>query len=59
MGSAGPAFTCSPLVANGYTGLILEFYGQDAAMHARSAAPTRVPLNAPSNCEAEVEIDGG
>jgi len=58
MVNAGPTFTSTPLVANGYSDLILELYGQDAGMHARTAAPMRVPLNAPFNCEAEVEIDG-
>ncbi len=58
MVNAGPTFTSTPLVANGYSDLILELYGHDAGMHARTAAPMRVPMNAPFNCEAEVEIDG-
>jgi hypothetical protein len=28
-------------------------------MHARSSIGMMIPLNAPVNCEAEVEIDGG
>lgn len=59
MVNAGPTFTSTPLVANGYSDLILELYGPEAGMHARTAAPMRVPMNAPFNCEAEVEIDGG
>jgi enamine deaminase RidA (YjgF/YER057c/UK114 family) len=58
MVNAGPGFLSTPLVANGYSDLILELYGPEAGMHARTAAPMRVPLNAPFNCEAEVEIDG-
>jgi hypothetical protein len=57
MVNAGPTFTSTPLVANGYSDLILELYGPDVGMHARTAAPMRVPLNAPFNCEAQVEID--
>lgn len=59
MVNAGPEFTATPLVANGYSELILSLYGPDAGQHARTAAPMRVPMNAPFNCEAEVEIDGG
>lgn len=58
MVNAGPGFLSTPLVANGYSDLILELYGPEAGMHARTAAPMRVPLNAPFNCEAEVEIAG-
>lgn len=59
MVNAGPGFFSTPLVANGYSELILELYGPEAGQHARTAAPMRVPMNAPFNCEAEVEIDGG
>lgn len=46
------------LVANGYSELILDLYGEEAGMHARTAAPMHVPLYAPFNCETEVKIDG-
>ncbi|TJW35577.1 MAG: RidA family protein, partial [Mesorhizobium sp.] len=39
--------------------LILELYGADVGMHARSSIGMMIPLNAPVNCEAEVEVDGG
>jgi enamine deaminase RidA (YjgF/YER057c/UK114 family) len=59
MVNAAPDFTHTPLVTNGYTDLILELYGAEAGLHARSSIPMMMlPLNAPVNCEAEVEIDG-
>jgi hypothetical protein len=48
-----------PLVTNGYSDLILEVYGPEVGLHARSSIGMLIPLNAPVNCEAEVEIDGG
>ena len=36
----------------------LELYGPDVGAHARSSIGMAIPLNAPVNCEAEVEIDG-
>ena len=38
--------------------LILELYGPEAGAHARSSIGMAIPLDAPVNCEAEVEIDG-
>jgi hypothetical protein len=38
--------------------LILELYGPEVGAHARSSIGMMLPLNAPVNCEAEVEIDG-
>ena len=59
MVNAAPDFTQTPLVTNGYTDLILELYGPEVGSHARSSIPMMLlPLNAPVNCEAEVEIDG-
>jgi hypothetical protein len=46
----------TPLVTNGYSDL-LELYGPEAGMHARSSIGMALPLNAPVLCEAEVEID--
>jgi enamine deaminase RidA (YjgF/YER057c/UK114 family) len=58
MVNAAPGFNQTPLVTNGYSDLILELYGPEVGMHARSSIGTMIPLNAPVNCEAEVEIDG-
>ncbi|MGQ0548504.1 MAG: RidA family protein [Armatimonadota bacterium] len=58
MVNAAPGFTQTPAVTNGYSDLILELYGSDVGLHARSSIGLVVPLNAPVNCEAEVEIDG-
>ena len=58
MVNAAPGFNQTPLVTNGYSDLILELYGPEVGMHARSSIGMMIPLNAPVNCEAEVEIDG-
>jgi hypothetical protein len=57
--NVAPDFNETPRVTNGYSDLILELYGPDIGMHARSSIKMMLPLNAPVNCEAEVEIDGG
>ena len=59
MVNVAPDFNQTPLVTNGYSDLILELYGEEAGSHARSSIGMMLPLNAPINCEAEVEIDGG
>lgn len=59
MVNVAPGFDQTPRVTNGYSDLILELYGTDAGTHARSSIGMMIPLNAPVNCEAEVEIDGG
>jgi len=58
MVNAAPEFNQTPLVTNGYSNLILELYGPEVGAHARSSIGMMLPLNAPVNCEAEVEIDG-
>ncbi len=58
MVNAAPGFNQTPLVTNGYSDLILELYGPEVGMHARSSIGMMLPLNAPVNCEAEVELDG-
>lgn len=58
MVNVAPGFNETPRVTNGYSDLILEVYGPDVGMHARSSIGMMLPLNAPVNCEAEVEIDG-
>jgi hypothetical protein len=57
MVNVAPEFNQTPLVTNGYSDLILELYGPEVGAHARSSIGM-IPLNAPVNCEAEVEIDG-
>ena len=59
MVNVAPDFNETPRVTNGYSDLILELYGPEIGMHARSSLGMMIPLNAPVNCEAEVEIDGG
>ena len=59
MVNVAPGFNETPRVTNGYSDLILELYGPEVGMHARSSIGMMIPLNAPVNCEAEVEIDGG
>jgi enamine deaminase RidA (YjgF/YER057c/UK114 family) len=59
MVNVAPGFNETPRVTNGYSDLILELYGSDIGAHARSSIGMIIPLNAPVNCEAEVEIDGG
>jgi len=58
MVNVAPDFNETPRVTNGYSDLILEVFGPDIGMHARSSIGMMIPLNAPVNCEAEVEIDG-
>ncbi|QSY94781.1 RidA family protein [Rhizobium bangladeshense] len=58
MVNVAPGFNETPLVTNGYSDLILALYGPDVGAHARSSIGMAIPLNAPVNCEAEVEIDG-
>ena len=58
MVNVAPGFNETPRVTNGYSDLILELYGPEIGMHARSSIGMMIPLNAPVNCEAEVEIDG-
>jgi enamine deaminase RidA (YjgF/YER057c/UK114 family) len=58
MVNAASGFNQTPLVTNGYSDLILELYGPEVGTHARSSIGMMLPLNAPVNCEAEVEIDG-
>lgn len=58
MVNVAPGFSETPRVTNGYSDLILELYGPEIGSHARSSIGMFIPLNAPVNCEAEVEIDG-
>jgi len=58
MVNVAPEFNQTLLVTNGYSDLILEPYGPEVGAHARSSIGMMIPLNAPVNCEAEVEIYG-
>jgi|SRR5688572_4600568 enamine deaminase RidA (YjgF/YER057c/UK114 family) len=58
MVNVAPGFYETPRVTNGYSDLIIELYGEEVGLHARSSIGMVIPLNAPVNCEAEVEIDG-
>ncbi|HEX4893834.1 MAG TPA: RidA family protein [Hyphomicrobiaceae bacterium] len=58
MVNAAPGFFETPRVTNGYSDLIIDLYGEEAGLHARSSIGMVIPLNAAVNCEAEVEIDG-
>jgi enamine deaminase RidA (YjgF/YER057c/UK114 family) len=59
MVNVAPGFNQTPRVTNGYSDLILELYGPEIGMHARSSVGMMLPLDAPVEVEAEVEIDGG
>ncbi len=55
--NAMPDFTQTTVVINGFSDLILELYGPEAGLHARSAiGATTVPLGMPLVIEAEVEV---
>jgi enamine deaminase RidA (YjgF/YER057c/UK114 family) len=56
MVNVAPGFYETPRVTNGYSDLILELFGPEVGAHARSSIGMMIPLNAPVNCEAEVEI---
>jgi enamine deaminase RidA (YjgF/YER057c/UK114 family) len=58
MVNVAPGFDQMPRIANGFSDLILELFGPDIGMHARSAIGVALPLNVPIECEAELEIDG-
>jgi enamine deaminase RidA (YjgF/YER057c/UK114 family) len=58
MVNVAPGFNETPRVTNGYSDLVLELYGPEMGTHARSSIGMMLPLDAPVNCEAEVEIDG-
>ena len=58
MVNVAPGFYETPRVTNGYSDLIIDVYGEEAGLHARSSIGMVIPFNAAINCEAEVEIDG-
>ena len=59
MVNAAPGFDRMPAVINGFTGLIVEVFGEERGRHARSAVGlAELPFGIPVEIEAEVEIDG-
>ncbi len=58
MVNTAPDFNRTPAVVNGFSDLIIELWGPDAAPHARSAiGVAALPLDLPVEIEAEVAID--
>jgi len=59
MVNSAPGFNQQPLVINGFSDLILELYGLERGLHARSAVGmAELPFGIPVEIEAEVEIIG-
>lgn len=57
MVNVAPGFNATPAVINGYSDLILQLYGPEAGLHARSAiGVAELPFGMPVEVEAEVEI---
>lgn len=57
MVNVAPGFTATTNVINGFSDLILELYGPEAGMHARTAVGVAVaPLGLPVVISAEVEV---
>jgi len=59
MVNSAQGFNQQPLVINGFSDLILELYGPERGLHARSAVGmAELPFGIPVEIEAEVEIIG-
>ena len=57
MVNSAPGFNLQPQVINGFSDLILELYGPERGLHARSAVGmAELPFDTPVEIEAEVEI---
>ena len=57
MVNSAAGFNRQPQVINGFADLILEVYGPDRGLHARSAVGmAELPFGIPVEIEAEVEI---
>lgn len=60
MVNSAPGFTRQPAVINGFTELILEVFGKQRGMHARSAVGlAELPFRIPVEIECEVELVSG
>lgn len=60
MVNAAPGFVALPQVIDGFTDLMVDLFGEEAAICPRSVAGmAELALNAPVIIEAEVEIKGG
>ncbi|MCD7099240.1 RidA family protein [Stenotrophomonas sp. MMGLT7] len=58
MVNSAPGFNRQPSVINGFSDLILELYGPERGMHARSAVGmAELPFDVPVEIEGEVEIE--
>ncbi len=57
MVNSAPGFNAQPGVINGFSDLILEVFGEEKGMHARSAVGMAgLPFNIPVEIEGEVEL---
>jgi len=57
MVNVAPGFTRTPPVINGFTDLIVEVFGKEVGMHARSAVGmAELPFDIPVEIEGEVEL---
>ncbi len=57
MVNSAPGFNRQPQVINGFSDLILEVYGPERGLHARSAVGmAELPFGIPVEIEAEVEV---
>ena len=57
MANMAPGFNQTSAVINGFSELIVEVFGEEAGIHARSAiGVAELPFNVPVEIEAEVEI---
>ena len=58
MVNSAPGFDRQPQVINGFSDLILEVYGPERGLHARSAVGmAELPFGIPVEVEAEVEVN--
>jgi hypothetical protein len=57
MVNSAPGFHRQPAVINGFTDLIIEVFGVEKGVHARSAVGlAELPFNIPVEIEGEVEV---
>jgi len=59
MVNSAPGFIAQPQVIDGFTDLMVDLYGEDAAMCPRAVAGmAELPVNSPVIIEGEAQIDG-